>query len=189
MAGQQQGNSQLNMDETPDQPQPSGSPTEWFALHTRSRHEKAVETQLHELGFEVLLPLSTQTRRWSDRTKVVKFPLFPGYVFVRLAYHGEQRVQVLRTHGAVRFVGTRGIGTPIPDSQMDAVRRIANSGVPAQAHPFLKVGQRVRIRGGALEGVEGILTAVAGERNLVVSVEPIERSVSIRLQGYDVEVV
>ncbi len=162
-------------------------PSQWFAIHTRSRHEKMLVAQLREQGIETAMPTSTELRRWSDRQKRVEFPLFPGYVFVRVAAVAAERVRVLRTPGAVGFVGAKGIGEPIPDAEMDAVLRIASAKVQAQAHPYLKVGQRVRIRGGALDGVEGVLTATSGEQSLVISVAPIERAISIRVSGYEVE--
>jgi len=86
-------------------------------------------------------------------------------------------------------VGTRGEGTPIPDEQIDAVRRITEEHFEWHTHPFLKIGQRVRIRSGALDGVEGILTARSGESTLVVSVDAIQRSLAVRIEGYDVEPV
>ncbi len=162
-------------------------PARWFALHTRSRHEKSLTTQLREQGIEALLPTSTEVRRWSDRQKEVEFPLFPGYVFVRMAAPPAERLRILRTPGAVGFVGAKGLGEPIPDAEMDAVLRITCAKVSAQVHPYLRVGQKVRIRGGALDGVEGVLTATSGEQSLVISVAPIERAISIRVSGYDVE--
>ena len=83
----------------------------------------------------------------------------------------------------------RGEPLPIPDEQIDTVRNLLAKNVYCAAHPFLKVGQRIRIRGGSLDGLEGILVAHNGDRKLVISVNPIERSFSIRLEGYDVEVL
>lgn len=175
------------MAQTPGEIAPNLHPPQWFAVHTRSRHEKSLTAQLREQGIETVMPTSVETRRWSDRQKRVEFPLFPGYVFVRVPGTSAERLRVLRTPGAVAFVGGKGVGEPIPDAEMDAVLRIASADVPAKAHPFLRVGQKIRIRGGALDGVEGVLTAASGEQNLVVSIAPIERAISIRLSGYDIE--
>jgi transcription antitermination factor NusG len=87
------------------------------------------------------------------------------------------------------LVGTRGQGTPIPEEQIDAIRRIVDERLAWQSHPFLKIGQRVRIRSGALDGVEGILVARSGESTLVVSIDAIQRSLAVRIEGYDVEPV
>ncbi|HUC28986.1 MAG TPA: UpxY family transcription antiterminator [Candidatus Acidoferrum sp.] len=161
----------------------------WFALRTRSRHEKVVEKQLHGQGIEAFSPTITEMRQWSDRRKMVETPLFAGYAFVRIAHSPEERVRVLRTQGVVELVGAQGVGIPIPSEQIEAVRAVVAGKLPVTQHVFLKVGQRVRVRGGSLDGVEGILVAQNGSRNLVISVEPIQRSLSIRIEGYQVEPV
>lgn len=161
----------------------------WYAVRTRSRHEKVVERQLQSQGIEVFCPVISQIHRWSDRRKMVECPLFTTYAFVRIAPSPEERVRVLRTHGVVDLVGGRGQGVPIPAEQIEAVRAVVAGNVPFTKHPFLKVGQRVRVRGGSLDGVEGILTAQNGSRNLVISVDPIQGSLSIRVEGYEVEPV
>jgi transcription antitermination factor NusG len=161
----------------------------WYAIQTRSRHEKMVVQQLQSQGIVTFLPLSSQLREWSDRQKLVEFPLFPGYAFVRLVYGPEERLRVLRTEGVVNFVGTSGQGIAIPEKQIEHVQTLLASKVPFESHPFLKAGQRVRIRGGALNGTEGILVRQDADRMLVISVELIQRSLSIRLQGYEVEAV
>lgn len=161
----------------------------WYAIQTRSRHEKVVERQLRGQGVDVFFPVISQIHRWSDRRKVVECPLFAGYAFVRIAPSPEERVRVLQTQGVVQFVGGQGQGTPIPAEQMEAVRALVSSDTPFTKHAFLKVGQRVRVRGGSLDGVEGILVGQNGSRSLVISVEPIQRSLSIRIEGYEVEPV
>jgi transcription antitermination factor NusG len=159
----------------------------WYALQTRARHEKVVAQRLHEQGVTTFLPLVTETHRWSDRKKLVELPLFGCYLFVRLCPTDEQRLRVLRLEGVFKFVGVKGQGLPIPDTQIEAIRTLISQQVPYRMHPFLKIGQRVRIRSGALSGVEGILVARDGESTLVVSVDAIQRSLAIRIEGYDVE--
>jgi transcription antitermination factor NusG len=159
----------------------------WFAVQTRPRHEKKVSADLQEKGVTAFLPLVSSTREWSDRTRVVEMPLFPQYVFVRIAQSLNTRVAVLRTNGVTNFVGTRGIGVPIPDDQIQRVQTVVQRGVPVTPHAFLNVGKRIRIRGGALDGLQGILTAVNGDQTLVLSVELIQRSIAIRIAGFSVE--
>jgi transcription antitermination factor NusG len=162
----------------------------WYAVRTRSRHEKIASQQLQTRGIETFLPVITQTHKWSDRKKQVEVPLFSGYTFVRVAYtSNEQRIQVLQTHGVAGFVGTQRSGDPIPDSQIEDIRTLLSNKVALQTHSYLKIGQRVRVRGGALDGVEGILVAHSGDRSLVISLDSIQRSLSIRVEGYDVEPV
>ena len=131
----------------------------WYAVHTRARHERMVAQRLKDQGVTTFLPLVSEVHRWSDRQKTVELPLFGCYVFVKLPPTGNERLRVLQIDGVFRFVGIRGIGTPIAESQIDAVRTLIGQQVPWTAHPFLQIGQRVRVRGGSLDGVEGILVS------------------------------
>jgi transcription termination/antitermination protein NusG len=133
------------------------------------------------------LPMITRMQRWSDRPKIVEFPLFSGYVFVCAVISPQVRRTVLFTRGVAGFVGMGGEPLYIPDDQIDTVRQLLAKKVSCGAHPFLKVGQRVRIRSGSLEGLEGILVGHNGTRKLVVSVDTIQRSFSIHLEGYEVQ--
>ncbi len=162
---------------------------EWYAIRTRSRHEKMVADQLEKMGVENFLPLVKRSRQWSDRVKEVELPLFSGYTFVRVVLSSPDRLRVLQTHGVAGFVGINSCGTPIPENQIEDIRTLLASELPFEEQPFLRVGQRVRIRGGALDGVEGILSAQNDDRSLVISLEPIQRSLSVRIQGYTVEPV
>ncbi|MBS1851218.1 MAG: UpxY family transcription antiterminator [Acidobacteria bacterium] len=161
----------------------------WYAVQTRARHEKVVAERLQEQGIATFLPLTREVHRWSDRKKVVELPLFSCYVFAKFLPSNEERLRVCRTHGVFQVVGVRGEAIPIPEEQIESVRAVLNEQIPWFTHPFLKIGQRVRIRSGALNGVEGVLVARAGERTLVVSVDVIQRSLAVRIEGYDVEAV
>ena len=159
----------------------------WCAIHTRPRHERVVMQRLEDAGFATFLPLYSQVRTWSDRQKRIDFPLFPGYVFARTVWSTRARVRVFQTNGVIGFVGPRKEATPIPVQQIDAVRLMMQARAEYQPHPYLNVGQRVRIRSGSLQGLEGILVCVSTHQQLVVSVDLIHRSVAIRLEGYEVE--
>lgn len=172
----------------PGQPIPDQE-SRWYAIRTRSRHEKVAANELAQRGIEAFLPLVTSIRQWSDRRTAVELPLFPGYAFVRVAYFSGERVRVLQANGVAGFVGPNPSGVSIPDEQIEAIRTLLIRKVAVTEQPFLKVGQRIRVRGGALNGVEGILLAMNGSRTLVISIQPIQRSLSIKLDGYDVEVV
>ncbi len=160
---------------------------EWYALQTRARHEKAVVQRLSDKGVTTFLPLLKQVHRWSDRRKTVEVPLFGCYVFAKLPPKDDQRLRVLLIDGVLSFVGPPGQRIPIPEEQIESVRRLLQEQLPYCSYPFLKIGQRVRVRGGALDGVEGILSARNGERKLVISVDAIQRSLGISIEGYDVE--
>jgi len=113
-------------------------------------------------------------------------PLFSGYSFARLVLCSSDRLRVLQTHGVAGFVGVRGLGIPVPEGQIDGLKTLLANQIPITDHPFLEVGQRIRIKGGALDGIEGIL-AGQDDRNLVISVEPIHRSLSVSITGYSFE--
>lgn len=161
----------------------------WYAVHTRARHEKVVAGRLREQGIATFLPLINQVHRWSDRTKSVEVPLFSCYVFVRILPTNEDRLRVCKVDGVFQVLGNRGEAMAIPDEQIEAVRAVVGQAAPWSPHPFLKIGQRVRVRGGAMDGVEGALLAVNGDRTLVVSVDVIQRSLAVRIEGYEVEPV
>ena len=162
---------------------------QWYAIQTRSRHEKRVEQGLREKAVHAFLPLNNTQNQWSDRQKTVELPLFPGYVFVNIAPDAQSRVPVLQTYGVISFLGVRGIGTPIPESEISAVQMLLQEKIPFVPYPFLRVGQGVRIRGGSLDGIKGILTQIRGDQSLVVSVELIQRSIAMRLSGFQVEAI
>jgi transcription antitermination factor NusG len=165
----------------------AGKNTFWYAVHTRARHEKMVSERLREQGITTFLPTVKETHSWSDRKKVVELPLFSCYVFAQFQPGNPERLRVVQTDGVLQIVGVRGEGTPIPQEQIEAVRAVLAERLPWSSHPFLKIGQRVRIRSGALNGVEGILIARNGDRTLVVSVDVIQRSLAVRIEGYAVE--
>jgi transcription antitermination factor NusG len=168
---------------------PSNAELCWYAVYTRARHEKVVNATLQQKGVTTFLPLVSRVHRWSDRQKNVDVCLFPGYAFVHIPPTAEAYVNVLRTAGVVSFIGNGRYGVPIPDKQIEDIQTLFSHGVHCGVFPFLRVGQRVRVRGGCLEGIEGRLVMLKGNRTLVVSVETIQHSIAIGLEGYDVEIL
>jgi transcription termination/antitermination protein NusG len=159
----------------------------WYALHTRPRHERAVVQRLTDRGVETFLPMFTEVHRWSDRQKKVELPLFGCYVFARFVPNRTDRLRILRVDGVLGLVGSGSEGTSIPDEQIDSVRALVEGSLSWSPHPFLKIGQRVRIRSGSLDGVEGVLVSRNGSHSLVISVDAIQRSLAVRVEGYQVE--
>jgi len=173
----------------PRWPSPQLTEPQWYAVHTRARHEKFVVKQLDQRGFETFLPTIDEVHRWTDRRKVVRLPLFSCYAFLRLRLSPGIWHEVMQTNGVLSFVGGRGEGVPIPGSQIQNLRALLTSDASYTLYPFLRIGQRVRIRGGALDGIEGLLTGHNRDRMLVISVDPIQRSVAVRLDQYQVEAI
>jgi transcription antitermination factor NusG len=159
----------------------------WFAVRTRPRFEKKVAAELREKGVTAFLPLYSATHQWTDRRKVVETVLFPGYLFVQQVPVADSRISVLRTKGVLGFVGVRGAGTAIPDAEVEAIQMLIDKRIPFAPFSYLRVGQRVRIRGGALDGMKGFLTAINHDESLVISIDLIQRSVAIRVKGYEIE--
>jgi transcription antitermination factor NusG len=159
----------------------------WFAVQTWPRHEKKVAAALQQKEIEAFLPLSSKVHQWSDRRCVIELPLFPTYLFVRLPWTAEARIPILRTNAVQQIVGSNGVGSPIPESEIDSVRRLLRQGVDFQTIPYLNTGQRVRIRGSSLDGIEGVLVAKNDDLSLVVSINILQRSLAIRVAGYQVE--
>lgn len=164
----------------------AGGGLSWFAVQTKPKHEKRAAAELEEKGIVVFLPLRTVVRQWSDRKRELQLPLFTNYLFVRIGADRDERIAVLRTNAIVRFVGKQG-GVSIPDEEIDAVVTLLKTGVPFEPFPFGTVGQRVRIRGGSLDGVQGTVVKQNDGHSLIVSVECIQRSLAIQLRGYSVE--
>jgi len=157
----------------------------WYAVYTRAQHEKRVAQQF-ELGrLESYLPLYERQSRWQDRTVRLQLPLFPGYVFVRVAL--KEQLAILRIPGVVRLVGFNNIPAPLPEGQIDALRRVLSKGLCAEPCPFLKAGRRVRVRCGPLAGFEGILVRRKANYRVVVSVDLITRSIIVDVDGADLE--
>jgi transcription antitermination factor NusG len=161
----------------------------WYAVHTMARHEKRIAAQLEEKSVCTFLPLLRQIHKWSDRRSTVEVPMFSCYSFVRIAQTTEERLKVLRTPGVLGFVGSERQGTPIPDEQIESLQTALREKIPCAVHPFIRIGQRVRVRGGSLNGIEGILVGQSGDQTLVITVELLQRSVAIRVAGYDIELV
>jgi transcription antitermination factor NusG len=158
---------------------------QWFALYTRSRHEKRIAEQLHNKQIEHFLPLYESVHRWRDRNAQVQLPLFPGYVFVRLCL--TDRLQVLQLPGAVRFVSFSGQPQALPENQVESLRSGLATQLRMEPHPFLRAGRRVRIRRGPLQGAEGILLRRKERTRFILSLELLMRSVAVEVDAADVE--
>src|SRR6202140_1002340 len=170
---------------------PLGSPTlteyfqpHWYAAYTCANHEKGVAQQLERRSVECFLPLYESVRRWKDRRVRLQMPLFPGYVFVRLAL--RDRLRVLQVPGVARLVGFDGHPVALPEQELTRIREFLERGLRAEPHPFLTVGRRVRINCGPFAGLEGVLKRKKSGMRVVVSLELIQRSVAVDVEAADV---
>lgn len=159
----------------------------WFAVYTKSRHEKKVNWLLAEKDVETFLPLREVLVRWKDRNKKVPVPLFPGYLFVRI--DPMERLGVLSTKGVVCILGNGGAPVPVPLQEIESTRKLLRSGLKFSPFPYEVEGKKAVIVSGPLEGARGKVLYARGGCNLVMSVNLIRRSVSVEVDINDVEFV
>lgn len=160
---------------------------QWYAAYICANHERRVVAELQARAVEHFLPLYHSVRRWKDRRVRLDLPLFPGYVFVRLAL--RDRLRVVQVPSVVRLVGFGGLPAVLPDTEMEIMRTGLSRGVCAEPHPFLTVGRRVRIVDGPFAGLQGILKQKKSGLRVVVSLDLIQRSVVVDVDAADVESV
>jgi transcription antitermination factor NusG len=152
---------------------------DWYAAYTKHQHEKRVADHFTNKGFEVFFPVYAVAHRWKDRTQMVTLPLFPCYIFLRTDL--ERKLDILRTPGVFGLVGNSGRATSIPDGDLDMVRRVTTDRTRIAPHPYVKTGDRVRVCVGPLAGAEGILIKVKNRYRVVVSVELLQKAVSVEV--------
>jgi transcription termination/antitermination protein NusG len=157
----------------------------WFAIWTRSRHERAVLDQLQRKQIEAFLPTITRWSRWKDRKKKVDWPLFPGYCFAR--FDPDVPLPVLKCPGVVSIVSTEGRPAPIPEYEIDSVRRLVESALQYDPCPLIREGMMVEVVHGALKGVVGRLVRKGAHARLVLSVDVIGQAVSVEVDAADVK--
>ncbi len=160
----------------------------WYAVYTKSRHEKRIKEQLDSQSLESFLPLYEAVHRWKDRRVLVSLPLFPGYLFVRIVLP-EHRKPVVTVPGVVNLVGRPGCPTPIEDHEIEALRLCSVRGQSMLPHPYLTVGRLVRVSNGPLADMEGILLRRKGKSRLILSVKLIARAVAVEVDAGDVVAV
>jgi transcription antitermination factor NusG len=157
----------------------------WFAVYTTARHEKHVSKILTERRIETFVPLYRATRQWKkSRPVVLELPLFPTYVFVRIVR--EARGAVLGTPGALSIVGSSREPWPLPDPEIDAIR-LGTQMRKIEPHPYLIVGERVRIKTGVMTGLEGVLVRKKNEFRVVLTLDAIMQSVAVEVDVDDIE--
>jgi transcription antitermination factor NusG len=157
----------------------------WYAAYTSANHEKRVALQLGQRSVEHFLPLYDSVRRWKDRKMQLQLPFFPGYVFVRLAL--RDRLQVLQVPGVAKLVGFNGLPSALPDSEIEAIQVCLARKASLEPHPYVKVGRRVRVKAGPLEGLEGIVIRKRNRLRLIISLDLIHRSAAVEVEVADLE--
>ncbi|MDI6789387.1 MAG: UpxY family transcription antiterminator [Thermodesulfobacteriota bacterium] len=171
----------------PVQSWPASSAT-WYAIYTKCHHEFTIWSQLQKKSIEMFFPCVTRWSRRKDRKLKIQVPLFPGYIFVRINFTPYYALEVLKIKGVVRFLGeSNQRPVDIPDIQIESLKTVIASGEQILPFAYLRVGQGVRVRSGPFEGCEGLLVRMnTGKDRLVISLELLQRSVSVELDAADV---
>jgi transcription antitermination factor NusG len=163
-------------------------PLRWYAIHVRSRHEFQIFDRLKLKGIEAFLPTVEKLRKWKDRKKLVTFPLFPGYLFVRITKDAQNMLEVLKIKGVVNIICTLpGEPAPIPDEQVAALKTLVENGEELDPYPYLTEGQNVRIIKGPMASIEGILVEKLDKHFLVLSVDVLQQGVALTINAAEVE--
>lgn len=160
-------------------------PEPWYAAYTKFKHEKSAASLMEMKGVEVFLPVYSAVHRWKDRNRTIVLPLFPCYLFVRMAL--ENKLSVLQTPGVRWLVESFGHACTVPDEEVESIRKVCSFGSRVKPHPFLKQGNSVRVRTGALAGTEGILVRSKNECRVVLNVELLKRSVAVEVDLWNIE--
>lgn len=153
----------------------------WYGIRTLSNHERVAATVLNGMGYDPYLPLYRLRRRRADSVVESERPLFPGYVFCR--FDAKKRLPILMTTGVISVLGFGKEPSAIPEEEIEAVKAVLRSGLPAEPCEYLSEGQRVRVTNGSLCGVEGILVRKKNQSRMVVSVTMLQRSISVEIAG------
>jgi transcription antitermination factor NusG len=162
-----------------------GASYPWHAIWTRSKHEPLVCTELSAKGIDAFLPTVTRVSQWSDRTKQIASPLFPGYCFAR--FEPDLLSKVVRCNGVVTVLSNAGRPIPIPGLEIEALQRMVASGVRYDPCPGLMPGAQVRVVSGPLTGVTGRLVRKGAEDLLILAVELLNSGARIQVSAWDIE--
>ncbi len=160
----------------------------WYAIYVKSRHESVAYEELQKKGVESYLPVVKRMRRWKDRRKMVEFPLFPGYLFVRVNPTPSGFVPVLRARGVVCLVsGETGTPLPVPEREMDSLRIMIDNGGDIDIYPGIKEGARIEVKSGPFKGANGTVVKKEDGYMLMVNIDILGRSIGVKLYADDLE--
>lgn len=160
---------------------------DWFAVYTKVRHEKKVDSEVRNRGLESFLPLVEKISSWKDRKKKVDFPLFPGYLFVKIS--PRERLNVLKVPGVVKILGSNGDITPVPEYQIEGIRNLLESGLNYEISGKYEKGKKVEVIKGPMSGTEGEIIRRSGHYKLVLSVDIINRSILVEVDIDQIELL
>jgi transcription elongation factor/antiterminator RfaH len=159
----------------------------WYALHTKSRFENVVNDGLAKKTLDVFLPKITVKSRRRDRHKMIRVPLFPGYVFVRTDLNPYEHIEILKTTGAVRLIGSARGPVPIADATMDSLKIMVSTEGEVITGTRFKKGDRVMVVSGPFAGVTGVFSSYRGDDRVIVNIEALGQFAAVNVDATDVE--
>jgi len=162
-------------------PEPEIGPASWYALYTKHQHEKKASSYLESIGFDVLLPTYQSASRRKDRKKIIILPIFPCYVFVNAGL--DRTLDLLKAPGVFSLVGNRNGPIVVPEIEIDGLKKIMRSEARVGPHPYLKTGDRVRVRSGSLSGLEGLLVRFKNVYRVVLSLELLQKALAVEIDA------
>jgi len=161
----------------------------WYVLHTKSRFENVVNEGLHKKSIEVFLPKIKVKSKRKDRRLMIQVPLFPGYIFVKTDLHPDNHLEIVKTAGAVRLIGSRQGPVPVPDETIESLKIMVASDSPVTTGYQLKKGDRVLVIGGPFVGVTGYFVRHRGKGRIVVNIEALGQYAGVDVSEEDIEVL
>ncbi len=153
----------------------------WYALATRHQHEKKVHARLQQKAVTSFLPLHSTCRQWSDRRKQIAEPLFSCYVFVKIAL--KESLSILQTDGAIRLVSFNNVPAPIPEIQIEAIRRLLAEKTSFEKVNEWEIGQEVEVTAGPFKGIRGTLQRINGQSRLVIAIPALRQALSVEIDA------
>ena len=161
----------------------------WYVLHTKSRFENVVHEGLSKKRIEVFLPKITVQSKRRDRRKMIRVPLFPGYVFVKTNLHPHHHLEVVKTAGAVRLIGSKKGPVPVPDETIDSLKIMVSTDFPVTTGQRLQKGDRVMVVSGPFAGVVGTFVRYRGQGRVIVNVEALGQHAGVEVSDDDIEIL
>jgi len=159
---------------------PTAGQKKWIAVYTRPRHEKTVEQELINKGFETYLPILRERRKWSDRKKWVEFPMFRSYVFTRITFN--EVIPVLEIIGVVKIIKFGNKPAIVQDVHIEGIKLMIEGGYNPQATDYFLRGDHVEVRDGPLKGLAGEVVRLHDHDRLVIRIDAIQHSISVQIE-------
>ena len=161
----------------------------WYVLHTKSRHESVVDEGLQKKSLEVFLPKIRVRSKRRDRRTMIHVPLFPGYVFVKTDLHPHSHLEIVKTAGAVRLIGSKRGPVAVPDDTIDSLKIMVASDQPILTGARLRQGDRVLVVEGPFTGVSGTFVRYRGKGRVVVNIEALGQHAGVEVDELDIEIL